>query len=427
MKSTIQILMLSLGMFLFTACGGGGSSTEDNSTLTQEDIPVQDGQVLPTCNITQGVPLTDSQITVHVVCSGGNVTIDNATVTAANQTKPLEFNGSSINDYIGFRNLQPHTPYTVTLNVTVDGTPITKSITVTTDQIPTPPPADDTTPPVITLNGNAAVTVTQFDTYTDAGATATDDTDGSVSVTTSGTVDTDTPGTYTITYTATDSAGNSATETRSVEVTAFSITHNGTTYGAVRSPYTGKIWLDRNLGAARVCQSFDDVACYGDYYQWGRNFDGHQDSNSPTTNVQATDVTNVGHGDFITDDGTHDYDWAQVTDRDGSQRKANWSKTDGSSVCPVGFRVPTIAELRAETLDNGVTNRDTAFSNFLKLPSAGSRSNFGGSMRGVGSWGTVWSSSASGSHASVLHLDSGAAGWFNSFRANGRSVRCLRD
>ena len=32
-----------------------------------------------------------------------------------------------------------------------------------------------------------------------------------------------------------------------------SITHNGVTYGFVTSPYTGKVWLDRNLGAARVC------------------------------------------------------------------------------------------------------------------------------------------------------------------------------
>lgn len=33
------------------------------------------------------------------------------------------------------------------------------------------------------------------------------------------------------------------------------ITHNGTSYGTVTSPYTGRVWLDRNLGAAREVQT----------------------------------------------------------------------------------------------------------------------------------------------------------------------------
>ena len=58
------------------------------------------------------------------------------------------------------------------------------------------------------------------ETYTDPGATATDNVDGNVQVTTSGSVDTSTPGTYTITYTAVDNAGNRATATRTVVVDA---------------------------------------------------------------------------------------------------------------------------------------------------------------------------------------------------------------
>jgi len=45
------------------------------------------------------------------------------------------------------------------------------------------------------------------------------------------------------------------------------IIHNGTRYGTIKSPYTGKTWLDRNLGASKVCTSVRDTACYGDYYQ----------------------------------------------------------------------------------------------------------------------------------------------------------------
>jgi hypothetical protein len=209
--------------------------------------------------------------------------------------------------------------------------------------------------------------------------------------------------------------------------TGSSITHNNTTYGTVTSPYTGKVWLDRNLGASQVCTAYNDTECYGDYYQWGRNFDGHQDSTSGTTGTQATDVNSAGT-EFITSNNTNSYDWAKTADSAGTTRSANWSKTDGSSVCPVGYRVPTIVELRAETLDEDVTNRDTAFSNFLKLPSAGDRGNVDGSMFGVGSWGYVWSSSASGSGSSDVGFGSDYADWYgNDGRAGGQSVRCLRD
>ncbi len=80
----------------------------------------------------------------------------------------------------------------------------------------------DTTAPVITLLGTTQVTVTQGDTYTEAGATALDNIDGDITanIVTVNPIDTDTVGTYTITYSATDSAGNSATETRTVYVNA---------------------------------------------------------------------------------------------------------------------------------------------------------------------------------------------------------------
>jgi hypothetical protein len=76
----------------------------------------------------------------------------------------------------------------------------------------------DTTPPVITINGNNPETVTWGDTYTDAGATATDNIDGSVSVSSSGSVDTSLLGSYQINYSATDAAGNNATAFRTVNV-----------------------------------------------------------------------------------------------------------------------------------------------------------------------------------------------------------------
>ena len=72
----------------------------------------------------------------------------------------------------------------------------------------------DVTAPVITVAGTNPVTIELGDTYADEGATA----DGGETVTSSGTVDTFTVGSYTITYSATDAAGNTGTATRTVNV-----------------------------------------------------------------------------------------------------------------------------------------------------------------------------------------------------------------
>jgi hypothetical protein len=76
----------------------------------------------------------------------------------------------------------------------------------------------DVVPPVITVNGSNPATVELGSSYSDAGATAMDANHGTTSVSTSGTVDTGTVGSYTITYTATDKDGNSATASRTVNV-----------------------------------------------------------------------------------------------------------------------------------------------------------------------------------------------------------------
>lgn len=81
---------------------------------------------------------------------------------------------------------------------------------------------DDTTAPVITLSGDQSVTIVKGTAYTDAGATASDDEDGTITVTSdasSSNPNINVPGVYTITYTASDKAGNVATATRTVTVT----------------------------------------------------------------------------------------------------------------------------------------------------------------------------------------------------------------
>ncbi len=83
------------------------------------------------------------------------------------------------------------------------------------------PSAADLTAPVISLTGLNPTNVVVGGTYTEAGATATDNVDeGPITVEISGTVNTSVIGTYTIVYKATDTAGNVGTKVRTVNVTA---------------------------------------------------------------------------------------------------------------------------------------------------------------------------------------------------------------
>ena len=77
---------------------------------------------------------------------------------------------------------------------------------------------NDDVPPVITISGLNPATVELGATYTDAGATANDAYHGTTTVTSSSNVDTTAVGSYTVTYTATDKDGNTATATRTVNV-----------------------------------------------------------------------------------------------------------------------------------------------------------------------------------------------------------------
>ncbi len=78
---------------------------------------------------------------------------------------------------------------------------------------------NDATPPVITLNGSASITVECHTSFTDPGATASDNCGGSIPVNVSGSVNVNVPGVYTLTYNATDASGNAATpKTRTVTV-----------------------------------------------------------------------------------------------------------------------------------------------------------------------------------------------------------------
>ena len=101
--------------------------------------------------------------------------------------------------------------------------------------------APDRLAPAINLNESSVVRLVVGEAYTDAGATALDNIDGDITVTTSGTVDAGTPGEYTLTYTATDQAGNTTTETRTIIVEAAKL-------AAVGLPATAKLYFGHDSG-----------------------------------------------------------------------------------------------------------------------------------------------------------------------------------
>ena len=186
----------------------------------------------------------------------------------------------------------------------------------------------------------------------------------------------------------------------------------------VTNPSTGKIWMDRNLGATQVATSSTDANSYGDLYQWGRRSDGHQCRTSPTTSTLSS-TDQPGHGDFILAQNNPG-DWR-------SPQNVNlWQGVSGvNNPCPSGYRLPTDNELDAERLSWSTNNGAGALASPLKLPLAGFRSSSNGSLSTAG--GNYWSNTVSSFGLRSLLFSSNVAGVNTNFRANGYSVRCLKD
>lgn len=192
-------------------------------------------------------------------------------------------------------------------------------------------------------------------------------------------------------------------------------------YGTVVNPVTGKIWLDRNLGATRVATSSADADSYGDLYQWGRNADGHQIRTSGTTSTLSTYYFTTD-GLFITTTSSP-HNWLSAVETH------MWSGTAAeNNPCPSGFRLPTAAEWEQERRTWSSFNAAGAFASPLKLPMAGGRSSYDGIVYSEGSYGSYWSSTVLNIVSSwCLHFESWYANLDYAYRAPGMSVRCIKD
>lgn len=165
-----------------------------------------------TVNIHTGDTYTDAGATANDNYDGD--------ITSSIVTSGLPINTSSTGSY------------TVTYNVTDahanTALQVTRTVNVSDDDMP-----------VITLSGIGDITLEVHTSYTDAGATASDNVDGDITsrIETTGGVDVDVVGDYTFTYNVSDTAGNAGLPvTRTIHIVDTTdpvITLNGTATGTV--------------------------------------------------------------------------------------------------------------------------------------------------------------------------------------------------
>jgi uncharacterized protein (TIGR02145 family) len=192
---------------------------------------------------------------------------------------------------------------------------------------------------------------------------------------------------------------------------------------------TGRIWMDRNLGAEQVATSSTDALAFGDLYQWGRRADGHQCRNSGTINTISVNDSPL-HDDFIlvpTSSSTDDWQ--------NPQNNNLWQGVAGkNNPCPSGFRVPTEAEFTLERQSwTGGNNSNGAFNSPLKLPLSGFRERDTGIVSLVDdlgrAYGMLWTSTVSSGEeeARFFAYWSGNA-FVNPYpRSRGYSIRCIKN
>jgi len=195
--------------------------------------------------------------------------------------------------------------------------------------------------------------------------------------------------------------------------------------GTVYSPATGRVWMDRNLGASRVATSYDDAAAFGDLYQWGRLTDGHQ---LRTSGVIATpsSTDEPGHPYFISPGTYATWDWRDPYNSNlwqGGVAAIN-------NPCPSGFRLPTKSEFTAEASSFNPINMYGAFASPLKLTAGGHRKAITAVIENAGISGDYWISDPHGNQWSDYFWITELGAVINiqgASRAQGKSVRCIMD
>ncbi|MDB4395949.1 DUF5011 domain-containing protein, partial [Akkermansiaceae bacterium] len=287
---------------------------DSSSSLGSSDLYVIDssavntsvvGEYTVTYNVTDSEDNVAQQVTrtVNVVdttlpeitLNGGDVTIEVG--------DPYEEPGATVSDNYDTDlnaeidsvavNTSDVGSYSVTYNVTDSNSNDAQEVTRTVNVV-------DTTLPEITLNGDAVVTIPLGGSYTEFGATVSDNYDQELAVTIdSSAVDTSVVDSYSVTYNVTDDSNNTGTETRTVNVVDITlpvITLNGgdvtieagesyTELGATASDNYYTTGLDVTPTGAV------NTSAVGTYTITYSAIDGSQNEGTATRTVTVVDTT----------------------------------------------------------------------------------------------------------------------------------------
>lgn len=181
----------------------------------------------------------------------------------------------------------------------------------------------------------------------------------------------------------------------------------------------GRIWLDRNLGAANIGDK-------GDLFQWGRAAEGHEKRDSPTTTTLATSATpfiaaSTNWDGWFIKTNSSPFDWLTPSNSN------LWQGVNGvNNPCPSGFRLPTTVEWIGEANSWATQNYAGAYLSPLKLPQTASR-NLDGTIN-QGSDGYYWSSTNNAlSYSDYIEIFNTSYEVYLGSRASGFAIRCIKD
>ena len=200
------------GSSTYTTTGTVDTNVLGAYTLTYTAVDNSGNQA----TVSRTVNVVDTTAPVITLVGDSQVNLEvGSTYTEAGATASDNYDGDISSQIVVVNNVDVNTlgSYTVTYSVSDSSSNAASDVIRTVNVV-------DQTAPTITILGDNPVTIEAGSTYTDAGATATDNYNNDVSadITAASTVDSNTIGSYTVTYTVSDASGNQATAVRTVIV-----------------------------------------------------------------------------------------------------------------------------------------------------------------------------------------------------------------